>query len=272
MLNDKTVYLNRIMGRFKNHIGIFTNWFHYFRLANSIWSIEEKDKQLGAYLASLIKKINQTDYSTIENIRNQQRNNSTIIMDESFGGGSRLKRKNKSVGEIVRLVSIRNKYGRFLHALVSQQNPPIVLELGTAIGMSAMYLAFEGTCKVITVEGNRKLLEIAQKTATKLNLSNIEFVCGDFDEVLPTLIKKIPDNTLVFVDGNHSYEATLRYYRMLKKALPNGIWIFDDIYWSAGMKKAWEEIARNENLVLDIFQFGIVIPSETSSGYYRFRY
>ena len=36
--------------------------------------------------------------------------------------------------------------------------------------------------------------------------------------------------------------------------------MFDDIYWSDGMQKAWKEICANKEvtLSLDLFKFGIV--------------
>ena len=65
---------------------------------------------------------------------------------------------------------------------------------------------------------------------------------------------------LVFFDGNHRKDATLRYFNQcLEKANEDSIFIFDDIHWSEEMQDAWKEIKAHPQitLALDVFQFGI---------------
>ncbi len=66
---------------------------------------------------------------------------------------------------------------------------------------------------------------------------------------------------LVFIDGNHTKEATLRYFEVfLKKNNKEFAILFDDIYWSKGMTEAWETIKKNKkvNLSIDFYSFGLV--------------
>jgi predicted O-methyltransferase YrrM len=65
----------------------------------------------------------------------------------------------------------------------------------------------------------------------------------------------------VFVDGNHQKEATLRYFKLcLPKVHENSLLIFDDIYWSRGMKEAWNEIKAHPEVTVtvDLFWIGLV--------------
>ncbi|MBX3164644.1 MAG: hypothetical protein KF900_09185 [Bacteroidetes bacterium] len=60
-------------------------------------------------------------------------------------------------------------------------------------------------------------------------------------------------------------EATLRYFKTaLQKKHNNSLFIFDDIYWSAGMTKAWEEIKNHTSVTLsiDTFYFGLIFFKE----------
>jgi hypothetical protein len=53
--------------------------------------------------------------------------------------------------------------------------------------------------------------------------------------------------------------------------MKNGIIIIDDIYWSAGMHKAWEEIVKenNEYVTIDIYRMGIILIRESvTPGHY----
>ena len=70
---------------------------------------------------------------------------------------------------------------------------------------------------------------------------------------------------LVFIDGNHKKEATLRYFNLLLPYVhSNSIVIFDDIRWSNEMEMAWCEIYSHKNIKLsiDLFNLGIVFFNE----------
>ncbi|MFY8189892.1 MAG: class I SAM-dependent methyltransferase, partial [Bacteroidia bacterium] len=77
----------------------------------------------------------------------------------------------------------------------------------------------------------------------------------------PDILQKLQSIDLLFIDGNHSYEATLRYFNLCKPYLHNdSLLIFDDIYWSKGMTNAWEEIKADPmvKVSVDLFFIGLV--------------
>ena len=52
---------------------------------------------------------------------------------------------------------------------------------------------------------------------------------------------------MVFIDGNHSEDATIRYFEeSIKYSDQKTILIFDDIHWSSGMEKAWDYIRKSQ--------------------------
>jgi hypothetical protein len=66
---------------------------------------------------------------------------------------------------------------------------------------------------------------------------------------------------MLFIDGNHSYEATMRYFELSKPFLNNeSMVVFDDIYWSKGMTRAWEQIKADPQVKvsIDLFFVGLV--------------
>jgi predicted O-methyltransferase YrrM len=78
---------------------------------------------------------------------------------------------------------------------------------------------------------------------------------------LPELLSHLSAVDMAFIDGNHRYEPTLRYFNMLMtKAQEYTILIFDDIYWSPEMTDAWQAIKSDPrvSLTIDIYRFGIV--------------
>jgi predicted O-methyltransferase YrrM len=116
--------------------------------------------------------------------------------------------------------------------------------------------------KITTVEGCIETAKIAKENFNLIKAKNITLMEGNFDDVLPQFLKEERDLLdFVFVDGNHTYDATMRYFQLCKeKVSPNAIMVFDDIYWSEGMNKAWEEIKANPSVQcsVDIFEMGFI--------------
>lgn len=83
----------------------------------------------------------------------------------------------------------------------------------------------------------------------------------EFNHVLVSTLKKIGIPELVFFDGNHTKEATLRYFEAcLQFIAERTVFVFDDIYWSPGMKEAWEVIVSHPEVrtSIDLYRLGVV--------------
>jgi predicted O-methyltransferase YrrM len=157
---------------------------------------------------------------------------------------------------------------------VNYYQPKCIIELGTSVGISSICMALANKKAVVhTIEGNKQVMEIAMEYAQSINIHSINFYHGMFDEVLPKLLLTVQTPEFVFIDGNHTYEATLKYYKYFKKYVQKGILVFDDIYWSAEMKKAWMAIMEDAVITIDLYKLGIVVIDEMlTPGNYRVRY
>src|SRR5690606_17151514 len=99
---------------------------------------------------------------------------------------------------------------------------------------------------------------------------------GNFDRVLPETIASLERIDFLFIDGNHRKEATINYFfDCLPKLHSASVLIFDDIYWSSGMKEAWREIKAHPDVrvTLDLFHVGIVfLKTDQEKEHFRIRY
>lgn len=114
---------------------------------------------------------------------------------------------------------------------------------------------------VYTIEGDKGICKKAQENFRRLQLGNIKSLEGNFDTILPDLLADIKTFDLLFIDGNHTYEATKRYFEMALPYINNhSVIVFDDIYWSEGMTQAWKEITahRAVKASIDTYTFGII--------------
>ena len=202
-------------------------------------------------------------YQSIENFRQLLLSDDRQVMIEDFGAGSRVKKTNiRSVRDIARSSLKSKKFGQLLFRIINHYSPVTILELGTSLGITTAYLASaRPDANVITMEGAREVAEIAEKNFTQLHLANISIVQGNFDETLPATLHKNGKIDLAFIDGNHRYEPTVRYYRQLLPAVHEyTVLIFDDIHWSKEMERAWAEIKQEPMVMLsiDLFFIGLV--------------
>lgn len=66
---------------------------------------------------------------------------------------------------------------------------------------------------------------------------------GPFQETFEPALRALAPLDFIFIDGHHDEAATVQYFR---QALPfmreRAVLVFDDIFWSPGMKRAWETI------------------------------
>jgi len=206
-------------------------------------------------------------YSQIENLREQLLNNKTIIEVEDFGAGSVVsKTKERSVSDIVKHAAKNKKLAQLLFRIADYYQPKNMIELGTSLGISSAYLASASPkAKLFTIEGSSEIAKIADKNFQSLALKNIRLETGNFDNVLPGILKNISKIDLAFIDGNHRKESTVNYFsQLLEHSSTPSIFIFDDIHWSEEMEQAWEIIKKNDRvtLTIDLFFIGLVFLKE----------
>lgn len=204
-----------------------------------------------------------TSYRDIEKLRSELLLDERCINITDLGVGSQVNsNKQKKVSTLTRNALKPARLAQLIYRLAADLKPGIIIELGTCLGITTAYLAKAApNAWVLSIEGCPETATIALQNLKKLEINNAELLVGDFDEILPKIIKDIPVLDFVFIDGNHRKEATLNYFKWcLSKIGENSLLIFDDIYWSQGMKEAWEEIKAHPevSVTIDLFYIGLV--------------
>jgi predicted O-methyltransferase YrrM len=202
-------------------------------------------------------------FDDIKKIRlNLLQNNSTITVEDFGAGSKKAMVPVRKISSIAKTASIPEKYGQLFSRIVDHFQCTSTIELGTCLGLSTSYLAAANSkAKVVTLEGDKQLVQLAEKNLEQLHLENVEIITGDFSETLPIALNKLTTIDLAFIDGNHSYKSTMDYfYQMVSHVTNNSILIFDDIHWSPGMQQAWKEICNHPKITvtIDLYRLGIV--------------
>lgn len=238
------------------------------RYINFLFSSSTKYDVHSPFLFELIttvfeNKASNEDYISIENLKRQLINKKEEIEITDLGAGSKSGNDNiKTIAQIARNSSKPKKLGRLLYRLSAEFKPTNILELGTSFGLSTSYMALGNPgSKITTIEGCPNISSIANNNFAQLNINNIKLYTGNFDAVLPDILETIPELNLVFIDGNHKKEPTIKYFEQcLEKSVNDTCLIFDDIHWSDEMEQAWNYIKQNKkvSLTVDLFYMGLV--------------
>lgn len=185
-------------------------------------------------------------------------NTNVNIVD--FGTG---KNRRSKIKTIVKKASTSSIHGGMLQKLVHTFNLQSALELGTSLGVGTMFLAKASSkMQVTTIEASVELHNFTKEQFNQRNIENVKFINNDIDTVFDTNLLDYKKFDIFYLDGNHTYEATIKYYNYIRKNLcgKKAIIVVDDINWSRAMYKAWKEISKSEQnaLRVNLFQVGIV--------------
>lgn len=143
---------------------------------------------------------------------------------------------------------VQKEVGRFLELMINIKKPKNILELGTAIGYSAilMSLSSNGQSKITTIERNNDMINLAKGNFARFKYSeNIKLIEGECLEILPEIEDKFD---LIFMDaGKAHYNHFLSHcLRLLNK---DGIIISDNALFR-GMVASDELIDKRKTTIV----------------------
>ena len=201
-------------------------------------------------------------YNEVEAIRTDLLADDRMITVTDLGAGSHVNNnKQKRVGDVAKNALKPPPLAQLLYRLAADAQPNNIIELGTCLGTTSVYLQKAAPkAKLYTLEGCPQTAGVAKKSFATAKTDNIQLVVGNFDDTLPDVIAGLDKLDFVFVDGNHRKDATLEYFEWcLPKVHENTLLIFDDIYWSEGMKEAWTQIKTHPQVTVTVDLFWIVL-------------
>ena len=200
-------------------------------------------------------------FDALNKIRKQLLNNQQTIEVVDLGAGSKKMSNTRKIADIAKYSVVSKKYGELLFRLINYFKPETVLELGTSLGLSALYISQAAPkATIISIEGCPNTYAFAKTLIADAGIKNIELINTSFGDAFETKFQNKKFD-VVYIDGNHTYQATINYFNeLLKYTNENSVLIFDDIYWTPNMTKAWEEIKIHPavTISIDLYKVGLV--------------
>jgi predicted O-methyltransferase YrrM len=167
----------------------------------------------------------------------------------------------------------------FLAVVAKHLNCNSVLEMGTSLGITTLYLAGDGR-RVITIEGAAPVARIAERTFERFPELQIQLMHSRFEFVLADALRELQEASstgpvMVWIDGHHAEGPTEKYIDQVYSALgARAVVVLDDIRWSAGMFRAWKRQCKMGHwpVQIDVHRIGILIAdTHLSPGNFKLR-
>ncbi|MFN5423389.1 MAG: O-methyltransferase [bacterium] len=217
------------------------------------------------FVVNLLRKNDEhhQGFQQIEQYRKYLLSCEDTLAIEDLGAGSAYSNKlHRKVSSIASSALKTSKYARLLYRMMRYYEIDSVVELGTSLGVTTRYLSLAQPANgVTTIEGSPALADFVARSFSESGIKNVNLICGDFKEHLDKVLDDIKGRKLIFFDGNHQYRPTIDYFtKAMCVAENDDVFVFDDIHWSPGMEKAWNEICQHGRVTcsIDLFFMGVV--------------
>jgi predicted O-methyltransferase YrrM len=134
--------------------------------------------------------------------------------------------------------SSSGRKGRLLNAAVTHFAPQLILELGSAYGISSLFMASAlknlaaETRKLVTIEGFEPQSTLSSTMLRREFGDLIQCEFGLANVALPRMAATLSDIELFFHDAGHTYDDYVNDVgTILPKMASGSILLLDDIYW-----------------------------------------
>jgi len=143
---------------------------------------------------------------------------------------------------------IRDDTRNFLGVLLSMKQPKHILEVGTAVGFSAIYMALHTSeqCRIDTLESYGKRIPVAHENIRSFGLEQRIFLTqGDAAETIPTLTGPFD---FVFVDAAKGQYG--QYFSLIRPMLTkDAVVVFDNVLQDMDIIESHYAVVRRNRTI-----------------------
>jgi predicted O-methyltransferase YrrM len=158
---------------------------------------------------------------------------------DNIGGSTRTPSKVRTIAAM----------GDLFTSLVLRLKPDVVVEFGTAFGVSGMYfltgLEANGGGKLLTFEPNEVWARAAESNLEAIG-ERFRLTIGTFEENIDRRLEPGEQIDLAFIDAIHTKAFVVPQLELVvARSRPGAIIILDDIDFSADMRECWAEVSSD---------------------------
>lgn len=222
------------------------------------------------FYTNVLKPQSSADDTGLRTARVKLSQDHRMLKVTDLGAGSaHMTAGHRRISDIYRFTTSPRKFSSLFSRIIRHYNFRDVIELGTSVGLNAMYLSkASDQVRLTTFEGSPEISDVARSLFRDNGLHRIRLIEGNIDMTLGPYLETVDQFDFALIDANHRFEPTVHYLELLvKKIHANSVIAVDDIHCSAAMERAWRTIQNHPlvNMSVDLFRCGLLFfnPSLT---------
>lgn len=255
------------MWKVRHTLGLVFRYLRYYLRAKTRYDVD------APFIAGFVEEIIEDKrhfraFEQIENLRKALMANSSPLEVVDYGAGPRaIPSRARTVGRIVRSSALSPRSGRYLFKAGLRYLPSTILEMGTSLGVSGLYLRMARKVpRMFSLEGCPETAALARKNFERAGgAADISLRTGPFAQTLPGVLAEIDRLDMLYLDGDHRSGPTWDYFvQCVEKAHSKSVFVLADIHWSKDMERAWNRICQHHKirLSIDLFEIGFLFFDE----------
>lgn len=231
----------------KSYIRKYTN-----RKIPIYWDKKEENSGLSQIFSGAYIKPRTSIYSRqIEKLARQTNKKGPQPLWEGYGGNN--------IGGLSRMpdgVRTAPAMGDLFTYLVKKLKPMILVEVGTAFGVSGMYFLagtnLNSKGQLLTFDPNDVWANLANNNLSQIS-DRFKMTIGTFEENIDKILPQGQSIDLAFIDAIHTKEFVLPQLDIVvERSSKEAIIILDDINFSGDMKECWQEVSRDSRFASSV--------------------
>lgn len=199
-------------------------------------------------------------FNDIELIRKQLLFRDEVIPCPKRGQTKRI--RSRKIGDIVAREAIKPKHGALLFRLANYFKPQNILQVGTSVGLSTLYLTSYATgLRCIALEENPELATVARISWEKAARNPIDLRTGDYRKLLPGALEELGTVDFVFFNAlSEQPDNVWLFNECMKQAHEGSVFVFEGIKSNRKMRELWKHIGTlpDVTVTVDLYAMGIV--------------
>lgn len=201
------------------------------------------------------------EYKSIEALRKKLLNDdSGVLLQDFLPDSGFAPEKNYKISRLLKLLMNASKIDQLLFRIIRAAQTETTFEMHSNFGITTAYLAAaKPSSKVIAIESEEALREIATKNLQSLKVENVQQLPNGY--TLENTLTNISKLDVLYIHAKNSAIDIFREFEMcLPKIHVNSFLIFDHIYADKKRKASWSEIKNHPQVTvtIDLFWIGLV--------------
>lgn len=172
----------------------------------------------------------------------------------------------RTVGEIVKREAIKPKRGALLFRLTNYFKSKNILQLGTSMGLSTLYLtSYAPGLKCIALESIPEFATIARMAFEKEGKNPIDLRVGAYIDLLPQALEDMGKTDFIFFNTLYEQHNNLWLFNeCIKHVHEDTVFVLEGIKASRNMRELWQKICTRPDVTVtvDLFSMGLVFFSK----------